>query len=74
MFVFVPFQPQNKCLTVYFISITANEKVKQEIDLAIEMMVEVRVHGKPYYGVVKWLGSVEVNGKMVNMAGLEMVG
>ena len=60
--------------TVYFISITAgDEKVKQEIDLVIEMMVEVRVHGKPYYGVVKWLGSVEFNGKMENMAGLEMV-
>ena len=43
------------------------------IDLAIEMMVEVGVNGKPYYGVVKWMGTLIVNGKMVDLVGLKMV-
>ena len=37
------------------------------------MMVEVRVNKKPYYVVVKWLGLVEINKKMENIVGLEMV-
>ena len=56
--------------------ITDNEndvKPKPKVDLTIEMMVEVTFHGKPYYGVVKWLGPVEVEGKMENLVGLEMV-
>ena len=53
--------------------ITVDEKSRQEIDLTIGMMVEVRIKGKPYYGVVKWLGLVEIKGKSEKIVGLEMV-
>ena len=52
------------------------ERVKVDegpIDLTVGMMVEVAVNKKPYYGVVRWLGTSEVEGKMVDLVGLEMV-
>ena len=47
------------------------EEIKAK--LSLQMMVEVRIIGEPYYGVVKWMGSLEVNGKMEDLVGLEMV-
>ncbi|XP_066917442.1 uncharacterized protein [Clytia hemisphaerica] len=51
-----------------------DKRVAEEppIELTVEMMVEVSVNKKPYYGVVKWLGLSEVEGKMVDIVGLEM--
>ena len=61
-------------LNANVISAAVPEKTEEvDFGLSIEMMVEVRVNGKPFYGVVKWMGSLEVNGKIVDLVGLEMV-
>ena len=41
--------------------------------LSINMKVELTVKDETFYGVVKWMGTLSIRGKMVDLVGLEMV-
>ncbi|XP_066916920.1 uncharacterized protein [Clytia hemisphaerica] len=46
------------------------EEAEPKIELG--MMVEFMIKEKLYYGCVKWLGTLDIKGKMIELLGLEM--